>query len=46
MSKINDGSRPARDERELRDAQFAMRLSLAFGVAMLLRKSTAHWCWF
>src|SRR5271167_3917255 len=31
-----------RDERELRDAQFAMRLSLIFGVAMLLGKTTVY----
>lgn len=37
-----DGSTPRRDEREMRDAQFAMRLSLAFGVAMLLGKTTAY----
>ncbi len=33
---------PGRDEREMRDAQFAMRLSLIFGVAMLVGKSTAY----
>ncbi len=33
---------PKRDERELKDAQFAMRLSLIFGVAMLLGKATAY----
>jgi cation diffusion facilitator family transporter len=33
---------PPRDPQEQRDAQFAMRISLAFGVAMLLGK-TAAW---
>ncbi len=33
---------PRRDERELRDARFAMRLSLIFGLAMLLGKTTAY----
>lgn len=31
-----------RDEKEMRDARFAMRLSLAFGVAMLFGKATAY----
>jgi cation diffusion facilitator family transporter len=31
-----------RDERELRDARFAMRLSLFFGLAMLVGKTTAY----
>jgi cation diffusion facilitator family transporter len=31
-----------RDERELHDARFAMRLSLIFGVAMLLGKTTVY----
>jgi cation diffusion facilitator family transporter len=31
-----------RDERELRDARFAMRLSLSFGLAMLIGKTTAY----
>ena len=31
-----------RDERELRDARFAMRLSLIFGLAMLLGKTTVY----
>ena len=31
-----------RDERELRDARFAMRLSLIFGLAMLIGKSAAY----
>lgn len=31
-----------RDEQERRDAQFAMRLSLALGIAMLLAKVTAY----
>jgi cation diffusion facilitator family transporter len=42
MSKISGGAIPGRNERELRDAQFAMRLSLGFGVAMLLGKTTAY----
>ena len=33
---------PERDQREVRDAYFAMRLSLAFGVLMLLGKTTAY----
>lgn len=32
-----------RDERELRDARFAMRLSLAIGIVMLLGKSVAYY---
>ena len=32
-----------RDDRELRDARFAMRLSLAIGVLMLLGKTTAFY---
>ena len=31
-----------RDERELREARFAMRLSLIFGLAMLVGKTTAY----
>ena len=31
-----------RDDRELRDARFAMRLSLAFGLAMLIGKTAAY----
>lgn len=31
-----------RDERELRDARFAMRLSLIFGLAMLIGKTTVY----
>jgi cation diffusion facilitator family transporter len=37
-----EGIGPERDQRELREAQFAMRLSLLFGVAMLLGKATAY----
>ncbi|HXR39264.1 MAG TPA: cation diffusion facilitator family transporter [Terracidiphilus sp.] len=37
-----DGVPPERDQRELREAHFAMRLSLVFGVAMLLGKTTAY----
>jgi cation diffusion facilitator family transporter len=33
---------PERDEQELRQAHFAMRLSLLFGVAMLVGKTTAY----
>jgi len=40
---ILDAPPPERDQREVRDAYFAMRLSLAFGVLMLLGKTTA---WF
>lgn len=42
----NPYPRPApsnRDERELRDARFAMRMSLAVGVVMLLGKSVAYY---
>jgi cation diffusion facilitator family transporter len=31
------------DERALRDTRFAMRLSLLFGIAMLLGKTAAYW---
>jgi hypothetical protein len=31
-----------RDERELRDAHFAMRLSLIVGLAMLIGKTTVY----
>jgi len=31
-----------RDERELRDARFAMRLSLIVGLAMLIGKTTIY----
>jgi cation diffusion facilitator family transporter len=37
-----DRSAPRRDEHELRDAQFAMHLSLIVGVAMLVGKVTAY----
>ena len=33
----------SRDERELHDARFAMRLSLAVGVLMLIGKSVAYY---
>jgi len=36
------GSATRRDERELQDARFAMRLSLIFGVGMLLAKTTVY----
>src|SRR5215467_10488221 len=32
-----------RDEQELRDARFAMRMSLAIGIIMLLGKSVAYY---
>jgi cation diffusion facilitator family transporter len=41
-NQITKGSSQCRDEREMRDAQFAMRLSLIFGVAMLVGKSAAY----
>ena len=37
-----DGFRPEREQQELRAAHFAMRLSLLFGVAMLVGKTTAY----
>lgn len=37
-----DGFMPARDAQELRSQQFAMRISLLFGVAMLLGKTAAY----
>ena len=37
-----DGFRPEREQEELRAAHFAMRLSLLFGVAMLVGKTTAY----
>src|SRR5271165_2564603 len=40
--QVSGSTLPRRDEREMRDAQFAMRLSLIFGVAMLVGKSTAY----
>jgi cation diffusion facilitator family transporter len=36
------GSTTRRDEQELRDARFAMRLSLALGLAMLILKTTVY----
>ena len=36
------GSATRRDERELRDAYFAMRLSLFVGLAMLIGKTTVY----
>ena len=36
------GSGTRRDEGEMRDARLAMRLSLAFGLAMLIGKTTAY----
>src|SRR5579864_1847931 len=38
--QIVGGSATRRDEQELRDAAFAMRLSLIFGLAMLIGKTT------
>jgi len=40
--EMTEGASPRRDPQEMRDAQFAMRLSLIFGVAMLVGKSTAY----
>ncbi len=37
-----DSQPPLRDAEEMRSAQFAMRLSLIFGVAMLLGKTAAY----
>jgi cation diffusion facilitator family transporter len=37
-----DGFRPEQEQQELRAAHFAMRLSLLFGVAMLVGKTTAY----
>src|SRR5208337_4787314 len=37
---VNSGTR--RDEQELRDARFAMRLSLIFGLVMLIGKTTVY----
>lgn len=36
------GSATSRDERELHDARFAMRLSLILGLAMLVGKTTVY----
>lgn len=41
-SPILEAPPPERDQAEVRDAYFAMRLSLAFGVLMLLGKTTAY----
>jgi len=40
--QIVGGSATRRDEQELRDAAFAMRLSLIFGLAMLIGKTTVY----
>ena len=40
QTTVNSATR--RDERELREARFAMRLSLVFGLAMLVGKVTAY----
>ena len=40
QAKIHAATR--RDERELRDARFAMRLSLTVGLAMLIGKTTIY----
>ena len=40
---ISQGAGFSRDERELRAARFAMRMSLAVGVVMLLGKSVAYY---
>jgi cation diffusion facilitator family transporter len=39
---VIEGGTPEKDQRELLEAHFAMRLSLLFGVAMLLGKTTAY----
>jgi len=36
-----DGQASPREAQEMRDAQFAMRISILFGVAMLLGKTAA-----
>ncbi len=41
-SQTTTGSGTRRDERELREARFAMRVSLIFGVVMLVGKTTAY----
>ncbi|MGA3317450.1 MAG: cation diffusion facilitator family transporter [Candidatus Korobacteraceae bacterium] len=41
-SQATASSLTRRDEQELRDARFAMRLSLIFGLTMLLGKTTAY----
>jgi divalent metal cation (Fe/Co/Zn/Cd) transporter len=41
-NQITKVSSQCSDERVMRDAQFAMRLSLIFGVAMLVGKSVAY----
>lgn len=41
-SQTTTGSGTRRDERELREARFAMRASLIFGVVMLVGKTTAY----
>ena len=41
-TKTTVGSATRRDERELRDAHFAMRLSLIVGLAMLIGKTTVY----
>lgn len=40
--QVMASSATRRDERELDDARFAMRLSLIFGLAMLLGKTTVY----
>jgi divalent metal cation (Fe/Co/Zn/Cd) transporter len=39
----SQGAGFSRDERELRAARFAMRMSLAVGIVMLLGKSVAYY---
>ncbi len=41
-SQVTGNSAARRDEHELREARLAMRLSLAFGLVMLLGKTTAY----
>jgi cation diffusion facilitator family transporter len=42
MSTSPEQGTPSKNERELRDARFAMRISLAVGVVMLTGKMTAY----
>ena len=42
MTTLEMAATSGRDEQELRDSRFAMRLSLAFGLVMLIAKTTAY----
>jgi cation diffusion facilitator family transporter len=42
MTAPEMGTATSRNEQELRDSRFAMRLSLAFGLVMLIGKTTAY----